>query len=965
MKLRVKIQYIGFIVILLMFFCGITNNMSVVHAEVYGDFEYSLINNGTEIEITKYKGVSKEIVIPDVIDGKDVTSIGVKAFYLSIIESIEIPEGVKNIGDNAFQYCFDLKKINFPVGMKSIGSDAFGGCGIINIEIPAGLEIIGARAFFRCGKLEGVVLPETLKVIDGSAFQECSNLTNVEILAEETNIGNHAFKDTGMEEITLPLNAASVEDGTKFCDIFGGIKDNGITPDIPETLKKVKITKATVIPVTYFMWCDNLTSIELPEGLVSIGRNAFACCQNLTDITIPESVTEIGGSAFYRCYKLTNIVIPAKMTTIAKTTFVDCENLSITIPVSVTEIATDAFNGLYKNVKVTIICEENSYAHNFAIENNKSYKLYCSPENHVYSTEWLSDETHHWKECIREECTACTARKDVAEHTWEMVIDKAATVEEEGSQHEECTECGYKKEAVSIPKVEAHKHVGVLVEAVAPGCETDGTIAYYMCDCGKYYAEASCETELTQEQLVIKATGHKWKTVIDKAATVEEEGSQHEECTVCGYKKEAVSIPKVEEVHKHVGVLVEAVAPICETDGNIAYYMCDCGKYYAEASCETELTQEQLVIKATGHKWKTVIDKAATVEEEGSQHEECTVCGYKKEAVSIPKVEEVHKHMGVLVEAVAPGCETDGAIAYYMCDCGKYYAEASCETELTQEQLVIKATGHKWKTVIDKAPTVEEEGSQHEECTECGYKKKAVSIPKVIEHVPDNTIVLVEKGKAFTDSNTNVIFKVTNPGTIVDGNVVGAQVEYTKPSDSAARVVIPETVTMDGITYRITSIAANAFKNDRKIAELLIGNNVITIGNNAFNGCKKLTKVTIGKGVRTIGTSAFSGCSRLKTVSMGANVTTIGAKAFYKCTALTKITIPAKVRKIGKQAFYGCKKLKRIVIKTTKLTKPKVGSKAFKGIHPKATIKVPKKKLPSYKKILKARGVGSKAKIKK
>lgn len=779
MKLRVKIQYIGFIVILLMFFCGITNNMSVVHAEVYGDFEYSLINNGTEIEITKYKGVSKEIVIPDVIDGKDVTSIGVKAFYLSIIESIEIPEGVKNIGDNAFQYCFDLKKINFPVGMKSIGSDAFGGCGIINIEIPAGLEIIGARAFFRCGKLEGVVLPETLKVIDGSAFQECSNLTNVEILAEETNIGNHAFKDTGMEEITLPLNAASVEDGTKFCDIFGGIKDNGITPDIPETLKKVKITKATVIPVTYFMWCDNLTSIELPEGLVSIGRNAFACCQNLTDITIPESVTEIGGSAFYRCYKLTNIVIPAKMTTIAKTTFVDCENLSITIPVSVTEIATDAFNGLYKNVKVTIICEENSYAHNFAIENNKSYKLYCSPENHVYSTEWLSDETHHWKECIREECTACTARKDVAEHTWEMVIDKAATVEEEGSQHEECTECGYKKEAVSIPKVEAHKHVGVLVEAVAP---------------------------------------------------------------------------------------------ICETDGNIAYYMCDCGKYYAEASCETELTQEQLVIKATGHKWKTV---------------------------------------------------------------------------------------------IDKAPTVEEEGSQHEECTECGYKKKAVSIPKVIEHVPDNTIVLVEKGKAFTDSNTNVIFKVTNPGTIVDGNVVGAQVEYTKPSDSAARVVIPETVTMDGITYRITSIAANAFKNDRKIAELLIGNNVITIGNNAFNGCKKLTKVTIGKGVRTIGTSAFSGCSRLKTVSMGANVTTIGAKAFYKCTALTKITIPAKVRKIGKQAFYGCKKLKRIVIKTTKLTKPKVGSKAFKGIHPKATIKVPKKKLPSYKKILKARGVGSKAKIKK
>lgn len=98
---------------------------------------------------------------------------------------------------------------------------------------------------------------------------------------------------------------------------------------------------------------------------------------------------------------------------------------------------------------------------------------------------------------------------------------------------------------------------------------------------------------------------------------------------------------------------------------------------------------------------------------------------------------------------------------------------------------------------------------------------------------------------------------------------------------------------------------------------------------------------------------------------MGKSVTAIGAKAFYKCKALTKITIPAKVKKIGRQAFYGCKKLKKIIIKTTKLTSKTVGSKAFKGIHPKATVKVPKKKLAAYKKLLKKKGVGSKAKIKK
>ena len=79
---------------------------------------------------------------------------------------------------------------------------------------------------------------------------------------------------------------------------------------------------------------------------------------------------------------------------------------------------------------------------------------------------------------------------------------------------------------------------------------------------------------------------------------------------------------------------------------------------------------------------------------------------------------------------------------------------------------------------------------------------------------------------------------------------------------------------------------------------------------------------------------------------------------------LAKITIPAKVKKIGKQAFYGCKKLKSITIKTKNLSNKKVGSKAFKGIYAKATIKIPKRKYASYKKILRAKGVSSKTKIK-
>lgn len=236
--------------------------------------------------------------------------------------------------------------------------------------------------------------------------------------------------------------------------------------------------------------------------------------------------------------------------------------------------------------------------------------------------------------------------------------------------------------------------------------------------------------------------------------------------------------------------------------------------------------------------------------------------------------------------------------------------------------------------------------------------KQTITV-KAAPKVPDTTETENPAKTGDTATVNGSSYKITS---VADNKKT---VTYTGSDKKATKVTVPSTVTIDGTAYKVTAIADSAFSGSSKLTTVSISPNVTSIGKKAFSGCKKLTKVTIGKDVKTIGVNAFSGCTKLKTVSMGANITTIGDKAFYKCTALTKITIPAKVSKIGKQAFYGCKKLKTITIKTTKLTSKKVGSKAFKGIHAKATIKVPKKKLTSYKKILKAKGVGSKVKIKK
>ena len=250
-------------------------------------------------------------------------------------------------------------------------------------------------------------------------------------------------------------------------------------------------------------------------------------------------------------------------------------------------------------------------------------------------------------------------------------------------------------------------------------------------------------------------------------------------------------------------------------------------------------------------------------------------------------------------KALTVGTAVKATAVYTGADKGNYVTE-SVEVSITRQ-----ACTHTWDGgVVTKEATATQKGEKTYTCTVCKETKTeevpALGAPKV--------------GTEDTSDDGKATYKVTT-ASLTKGTVT-----YVAPTNKKkTTVTIPATVIIDGVNYKVTSIADNAFANN-----------------------KKLIKITIGS-----------------------NVTTIGKKAFYKCTSLTKITIPSKVKKIGKQASYGCKKLKTITIKTTKLNSKNVGSKAFKGIYAKATIKVPKSKLKSYKKLLKARGVGKKAKIKK
>lgn len=448
---------------------------------------------------------------------------------------------------------------------------------------------------------------------------------------------------------------------------------------------------------------------------------------------------------------------------------------------------------------------------------------------------------------------------------------------------------------------------------------------------------------------------HSYTGSVTKEATCSSAGVRTYSC-VCG-ESYTETIPKT----RHMPVTDHAVAATCTEEGYTGDTYCsDCGQIISIGD----------VIPAEGHSWDTgVITKAPTSLEEGIRTHTCTRCGetteepIEKETTEEPGEKETenfgkeHTHNYTLIITKVATC-TDNGIKTYKCSCGESYTESIEKTGHPHKQVinareagcteegytgdtycsdcgqkisggdVIPKKGHTWDSgVITKAATSTEEGVKTYTCTICG-EERTETIQQL--EIPENGIII-------TDFQTGAQYKVIKSG------VRGGTVEYKRPLNIYVTAVnIPDTITYSGITYKVTSIADNAFK----------------LNNN-------LKKVTIGSNVSAIGQKAFANCGKLVSVKMSNNLVKIGDKAFYKCKSLTKITIPYKVKKIGYKAFYGCSNLKNIDIKTRKLTANNVGRQVFKGISSRAVFKVPVDRVSSYKKILKAVGVGSKVRIRR
>lgn len=318
------------------------------------------------------------------------------AFYgAKKLTSVSIPASVRTIGAAAFYNCNALTNIDFLAAKDgnnfdlSIGEDAFGYSGLTSIVIPARVAAVGglSRGTFRnntsltsvtfekgsritsipteafnfCTALKSIHLPATVTEIERNAFIYCKSLAAVTIEegGEILKIGNTAFKGTKLSVTNINALIKNVTEISEYAyqETTSTVDEDG-TLVIPEGIttigreafrkangiKKIQFPSSLVSIESYaFSECSNLTEVVIPDGVISIGDSAFRGCASLKKVVVPSSVVDLGNYAFISCFALEEADVACD---IGYRMFDGCDKLkNLTLGNTVTAIGDYAFNG--------------------------------------------------------------------------------------------------------------------------------------------------------------------------------------------------------------------------------------------------------------------------------------------------------------------------------------------------------------------------------------------------------------------------------------------------------------------------------------------------------------------------------------------------------------------------------------------------------------------------------------------
>jgi hypothetical protein len=305
---------------------------------------------------------------------------------LADVTAVVIESGVTSIGDNAFQNCVNLAEVTLPNTLTSIGRRAFWNTGLVSVTIPAsltsatavtsigpfantptlttvtfadGMTTIPSNVLQGASSVTSITIPDSVTSIDASAF-EGTGITSIDLPPALTSIGGNAFQNTSLESITFPETLTSIGMrafwNTNLTSVAipvsvtstSSVSSTGPFGNIPTLTTVTFADGMTTIPSNVLQGANNVTTINIPDSVTSIGTTAFYGT-GITSIDLPPALTSIGGYSFQNT-SLESITFPETLTSIGMRAFWNTNLTSVAIPVSLTSILSASSTGPFGNI---------------------------------------------------------------------------------------------------------------------------------------------------------------------------------------------------------------------------------------------------------------------------------------------------------------------------------------------------------------------------------------------------------------------------------------------------------------------------------------------------------------------------------------------------------------------------------------------------------------------------------------
>lgn len=860
----------------------------------------------TALESISYYAFQNDTSLQNLVLPNHIEKIEMRTFYQSSLRSIDLPDGITEIGEQAFSGCTSLTSWTYPRGLVTVGNEILRNCtALTEMVIPHGVTTLPAKVFSKANGLEKVTLPSTLTTLSKEAFSECSNLHEISFAQGLISIGNSAFKNC------ISLTSLALPDSV---ETIGGYAFSG---------------------------CAKLNTINIPASLETVNGYVFDGCTGLRNVTFPATMTTLPGYLFYGA-GLKAFRVPDHITAIGEAAFWNCDTLKkIWIGPAVTSIGTEA---LYDCENATIYGEAGSYAQTYAQANNIPFL-----------TEGFTLDATGLEGVVTDASGNAVPNVSVLIYNkTKNQKEEIVTTEEDGSwvwdgaKGEDTYLLRYYHPAYEIPMAETTYEPDVILSATAkkvytlPQATDASPFRYSTLSNGGIKITGYTGTDTT---VSIPATIDGYSvTEIARAAF---SGNSTIKTLVIPDTVTTISAnafygcSNLEQVHFGIGV---------KTIGDSAFSNCLKLKHLRMPNT-LESIGESAFAYNSALQTIDLPDSFQTLSRYAFR--DCiALTGFTAPRGLSSAEGSTFTGCTSLTDLVLPeGMQTVPDYAFSFTPALKRITWPSTLTKIGVQAF---AVCNQLETLTLPEGLKEIDAQAFSECPAL----TSVTLPETIEslgagafssctalpsiYLPDS---LKRMGNWVFASCTSLA-EVNYPMGLLEADFgifenCPLLKEFTVPEGVTA---LPRSLFAScdfekiHLPNSLQTIGDSAFSNCQNLTEIVLPSGVQSIGDSCFYGCENLETVRFPDQLQHIGDSAFQDCSLLQAADLKDNVTSIGSRAFENCTALSRFTYPKQLAETGQGVFQNCENLKTLVVPEGVEVLPNC---AFSGANYVETISLP------------------------